>query len=190
MRRRELLFSTIAIAAAAANKLRGEKPEHLDGSELVGQPAPPLQLKQWVNSPPLEIADLRGKVVLIRWWTQGCPFCAATAPALRKLQQDYGDRGLQVIGIYHPKPAGDWDRSKFEAATREKQFTFPVALDADWTALQRWWLFQKRDWTSVSFLLDRSGTIRYVHPGGEFHEGDQGGLDNHAACQRDLRTIT
>jgi len=79
--------------------------------------------------------------------------------------------------------------SKLEAATKEKVFTFPVALDADWAALKRWWLNQERDWTSVSFLLDRQGIIRYVHPGGEFHDGTEGGLDRHESCQRDLHVI-
>jgi peroxiredoxin len=170
--------------AAARMLLRGEP-----GSELIGRPAPKLALNHWVNSKPLEIAELRGKVVLLRWWTEGCPFCAATAPALRKLQRDYNDRGLQVIGVYHPKPPGDWDLAKVELAAKKKEFTFPVALDADWKALKRWWLDRERDATSVSFLLDREGTIRYVHPGVEFHEGTEGGLPNHDRCQRDFRTI-
>jgi peroxiredoxin len=177
------------LAALGALPLRAEKPRRLNGAELAGTAAPRLELKHWMNSRPLEITDLRGKAVLLRWWTRECPFCVATAPALRKLQRDYGARGLQVIGIYHPKPPGDWDVARFESATREKQFTFPVALDANWTALKRWWLDRERDWTSVSFLVDRQGIIRYVHPGGEFHEGTQGGLDNHDSCQRDLRTI-
>jgi peroxiredoxin len=183
MKRRSLLLGLLGAP------LRAKKLEHLDGSELVGRPAPRFDLKKWVNSPPLEIADLRGKVVLVRWWTKDCPFCEATAPALRKLQRDYAGRGFQTIGIYHPKPPGDWDMSRLEAATKEKEFTFPVALDADWTALNRWWLNQERDWTSVSFLLDRQGIIRYVHPGGEFHEGTEGGLERHETCRRDLHVI-
>ena len=61
--------------------------KHTAGSELLGRPAPPLDIKQWLNSKPLEMSDLRGSVVLLRWWTQGCPFCVATAPALRKLHE-------------------------------------------------------------------------------------------------------
>ena|SRR5438067_3451454 len=83
-----------------------------DGAELIGKPAPPLRLKDWLNSKPLEISDLGGKVVLLRWWTEGCPFCAATAPALISLEETYGPSGLQVIGIFHPKPPvnGRWNR--------------------------------------------------------------------------------
>ncbi|HXF26673.1 MAG TPA: TlpA disulfide reductase family protein [Bryobacteraceae bacterium] len=129
---------------------------------MVGHSAPPLELKHWLNSRPLEMSDLRGKVVLLRWWTEGCPFCTATAPALLKLQREYGPRGFVVIGVYHPKPPGDWDMSKVERAVKEKGFTFPVALDGDWSALKRWWLDQPRDFTSVSFLVDKKGIIRYV----------------------------
>ena len=127
--------------------------------------------------------------MLVRWWTQGCPFCEATAPALLKLQREYGGRGFQTLGIYHPKPAGNWDLAKFQQAVQEKQFTFPVALDGDWSALKTWWLQRDRGATSVSFLLDRQGIIRYIHPGGEFHEGDQGGLAEHTACNREMHAI-
>jgi peroxiredoxin len=185
MKRRELLAG--ALGASLARRLRAERVA--GGQELIGRPAPALRLRHWLNSPPVEMTDLRGKVVLLRWWTQGCPFCEATAPALRKFQAEYDRRGLEVLGIYHPKPPGDWSMAKFEEATKEKNFNFPVALDADWSALKRWWLNQDRDFTSVSFLVDRGGVIRYVHPGGEFHEGNQGGTATHEACQRDYRAI-
>jgi len=185
MKRRELLAG--ALGASLATRVRAEKAR--EGQELIGQHAPALRLQHWLHSPPLEMTDLRGKVVLLRWWTQGCPFCEATGPALRKFQAEYGKRGLQVIGIYHPKPPGDWSVAKLKDAAKEKNFTFPVALDADWSALKRWWLNQERAFTSVSFLVDRGGVIRYVHPGGEFHEGNQGGMATHDACRRDYRAI-
>ena len=161
MKRRELLAG--ALGATLARYVHAEKSS--EGQELIGQTAPALQLRRWLHSPPIDMADLRGKVVLLRWWTQGCPFCEATAPALPKLQAEYGSRGLVVLGIYHPKPPGDW------------------------TALKRWWLQRDRAFTSVSFVVDRSGVIRYVHPGGEFHEGNQGGMPTHDACRRDYRAI-
>src|SRR5262245_46755329 len=52
---------------------------------LVGTTPPEWQVERWLNSPPLTLAGLRGKVVLVRWWTAGCPYCSATAPALREL---------------------------------------------------------------------------------------------------------
>ena len=142
------------------------------GDDRIGLPAPPLALRLWLHSQPLEMDALKGKVVLIRWWTDGCPFCAATAPSLRQFDRKFGNRGLAVIGIFHPKPAGDWNVARLRAAAEQKGFTFPVALDGDWTALRRWWPDpESRGWTSVSFLVDKKGIIRYVHPGGEYSPG-------------------
>jgi peroxiredoxin len=188
MTRREFGIRSAALfSISAARVARGSAED--PGRELIGKPAPPLRLENWLNSKPLEMTDLRGKVVLLRWWTAGCPYCAATAPALVSLEQTYGARGLQVIGIFHPKPAGKWSMEEVRRAIAEKHFIFPIAVDGNWTALNRWWLTTKRDFTSVSFLVDQGGVIRYVHPGGEFHEGQQGGMPSHEACNRDMHVI-
>jgi peroxiredoxin len=159
-----------------------------EGQDLLGTIAPGFNLQYWVNSVPLEPENLKGKVVLVRWWTDSCDLCAATAPALRKLQQEYGGRGLQVIGIFHPKPAGDWSLRRMQEAVARYRFSFPVALDGDWSTLKRWWLNgAQRNYTSVSFIVDKHGVIRYVHPGGEFHESN--GSPEHAFCERDFRAI-
>jgi peroxiredoxin len=175
------------LSATTTLGLRGSTPS--EGQELIGKPAPRLALHDWLNSKPLDMPDLRGKVVLLRWWTEGCPYCTATAPALIDLEQTYGPRGLQVLGIFHPKPPGKWNMEQVRRAAEEKRFTFPVAIDGDWTALRRWWLTKDRDFTSVSFLVDQQGMIRYIHPGGEFHEGQQGGTPTHEACNRDIHFI-
>ena len=157
------------------------------GDDRLGLPAPPIGLQHWLHSPPLEMDALRGKVVLIRWWTDGCPFCAATAPSLRELDSKYASRGLVVIGVFHPKPPGDWSTERLRAASGRLVFQFPVALDADWAALRRWWPdLEKRGWTSVSFLVDKRGVIRYVHPGGEYHVSADPG---HERCNRDYKDI-
>jgi peroxiredoxin len=158
------------------------------GIEKIGTPAPSFGLKQWVNSSPIDVDSLRGKVVLVRWWTDTCDLCAATAPALRELQQEFGSKGFTVIGVFHPKPPGDWSTERLRRAVERFQFTFPVALDGDWSALRRWWLDgANREYTSVSFILDKNGIIRYVHPGGEYHEAN--GSPEHAMCERDFKQI-
>ena len=111
--------------------------------------------------------------MLVRWFTSAeCPFCHATAPALNRLHRDYAARGLVVVGMYHhkrPEPLTlDWVRK----SVKEYGFQFPVAVDRDWRTLNRWWLDgRKRDFTSVSFLLDRRGVIRRIHPGGSMELG-------------------
>ena len=76
----------------------------------VGEPAPALQVDDatWQNTEkPLTIENLRGKVILLRWFTEKtCPYCKASAPALNAWNEKYADEGLQVIGIYHHKRAG------------------------------------------------------------------------------------
>src|SRR5258708_28704170 len=105
------------------------------GDDRLGLAAPPFELKNWLHSPPLEMQALRGKGVLVRWWTEGCPFCVATAPALRQLDRKYAARGLAVIGVFHPKPPGDWSLGRMRMASDRLGVSFPVALAEGWSAL-------------------------------------------------------
>jgi peroxiredoxin len=142
--------------------------------KLLGKQPPEWRLEQWLNSKPIKLEDLRGKVVLVRWWTAPeCPYCAATAPALNEFEKAYGDRGLSVIGIYHHKSSGPLRPDDVRGYADKFGFKFPVAIDPDWRTLKQWWLEAGGgDWTSVSFLLDREGRIRHIHPGGQYVKGD------------------
>lgn len=145
-----------------------------NGKELIGQPAQEWKVTHWLNSSPLTLGSLRGKVVLVRWWTApGCSFCAASAPTLAKLDRFYRDKELVVIGFYHHKNSSPLNPVEVEAAARQFGFHFPVAIDPEWVTLKRWWLDGRPSaWTSVSFLIDQHGIIRYVHPGGSYSEKD------------------
>lgn len=168
------------------------------GSDRIGIAAPPFQFDGWLNSEPLTLQDLRGQVVLVRWWTDTCPFCASSAPALRKLHEQYSASGLKVIGVFHPKAGRDDppDVARVQRAVQSRQFVFPIAIDWDWRTktLKDWWLTgPKRPATSVTFLLDKTGVIRFVHPGMEYHDaGDVDAGDDsegHAVCVRDMARI-
>jgi len=145
----------------------------LEGSELLGKPAPEWNAREWIGSPPLSLAGLRGKVVLVRWFTSAeCPFCHATAPALNGFHKDYAARGFAVIGMYHHKRPEPLTLEAVRKTVRDYGFTFPVGVDRDWRTLNHWWLDgHKRDFTSVSFLIDRRGVIRHIHPGGSMEPG-------------------
>jgi peroxiredoxin len=145
------------------------------GDPLIGTPAREWQLTDWINSPAISLKDQRGKVVLVRWWTgDGCPFCAATAPALNEFHTRYFSKGLVVVGVYHHKGRGLLKTDQVKQNTREFGFQFPVAVDPDWQTLKRWWLNDSdRRWTSVTFLIDRKGIIRHIHPGGSYVNGDE-----------------
>jgi peroxiredoxin len=142
---------------------------------LVGTRPPEWQAGDWINSRPLTLSSLRGRVVLVRWFTgQQCQFCSATAPALNDFHQRLAPRGLQVVGFYHHKSDAPFDRASVEKLAAEYRFKFPVAIDHDWKTLRQWWLDNgDRGWTSVTFLLDRRGIIRHIHPGGQYVKGDK-----------------
>jgi len=146
------------------------------GRDLIGTRPDSWTFDTWLNSAPLELSKLRGKVVLIRWWTApGCPYCAASADALENWWRKYQDKGLVVIGAYHHKADTPLTREHVEAESKRLGFTFPVAIDRNWKTLRTWWLNRTdRGWTSVTFLIDRTGTIRFIHGGGAYVKGDPG----------------
>ena len=150
------------------------------GAELLGQAAPPWTFTRWIGA-PLLLEQLRGKVVLLRWWTEGCHFCAATLPELDLLRRAHADHGLVVIAVFHPKPPHEVSDRHILAVAKKLGFTGAIAVDREWTTLDRYWLagHPERDWTSVSFLIDREGAIRWVHGGGEYHRSDD---PAHARC--------
>lgn len=141
----------------------------------IGSQAPPWDVDDWINSTPLHLEDLKGKVILVRWWTAPhCPYCRNSAPALNEFYERYHHQGLEVIGFYHHKSLGPLDKEKVKQYTQDFRFKFPIAIDHDWKTLKDWWLEgNPRGWTSVSFLIDRLGVIRYIHPGGEYVKGDE-----------------
>ena len=158
-----------------------------EGRDLIGTRAPEWRGIRWIQGGPLSLADLRGKVVLLRFWLTDCPYCTRTAPALRDLFERYRGRGLVVVGIHHPKSRGARDPAKVEEAARELGMAFPIGQDNDWTTIRAYGVgthFQR--FTSVSFLIDASGTIRFVHDGGEFHGG--GGAD-HRECNEAFEAL-
>jgi thiol-disulfide isomerase/thioredoxin len=168
------------------------------GAELIGTVAPELEVDAWIvdgapAAQPITLASLRGRVVLVRLWTDTCPFCTATAPALVQLDEEFRDRGLVVVGVHHPKPrpaAGDPDVASVEHVARVANdwgIRFPIAIDRGWRTIDRWWLDGgDRSATSASFLIDRAGVIRWVHPGPEYHPG---GPAAHAQCRADFAAL-
>lgn len=158
-----------------------------EGADLLGQRFAKWDVGQWINSPPLSLEALQGKVVLIRWWTSpGCPFCEASAPALSEFANRYRDRGLVVIGLYHHKSDTPVTVAHVKKQARKLGLTFPIAIDPGWTTLRHWWLNRHyRGWTSVTLLLDRHGIIRHVHPGGAFFKGEA----DYEGLQRKIETL-
>lgn len=173
--------------ASTARVAVGPAVGDVDLSGLIGKPAPGWNLARWFNSPPLTLASLRGSVVLVRWFmSPGCPLCSATAPSLNGFHAQYAARGLRVIGMYHHKGQEPLDPEDVQGYVEHYGFAFPVAIDADWQTLRRWWLDgHERGYTSVSFLIDRAGIVRHVHLGGEYAPGSA----DHAQMQQWIESL-
>ncbi|NUO53327.1 MAG: TlpA family protein disulfide reductase [Polyangiaceae bacterium] len=149
----------------------GPDADKTDVSSAVGKPAPAWETTTWFNSSPLKVEDLRGKVVLVRWFMSSeCPYCSATAPSLVELHDAYANKGLTIVGMYHHKSEGPLVEADVKSLVVDHyKFKFPVAIDEDWKTLKSWWLTAHPDsWTSVSFVIDKKGVVRFMHLGGEY----------------------
>lgn len=124
---------------------------------VLGDP-PDLSGLTWIDARP----EFQGRVTLVRWWTSGCPLCAGSAPQLSELSKK-----AQVLAIYHPKPPRDVSAQEIRAYAKAIGMPGSLAVDRDWAVLDRWMPPEKRTFTSLTFLLDKKGKIRSVHPGGE-----------------------
>ncbi|PYV91810.1 MAG: alkyl hydroperoxide reductase [Acidobacteria bacterium] len=143
-----------------------------DGKALLSSQAPEWSNQEWINSKPLRLCELKGKVVLLRFFMEStCPMCSATAPSLNYFYSNYRGKGLVVVGMYTPKPhPANHPASQVRKYVGDYKFEFPVALDNDWKTLRTFWLDRVTNpaFTSASFLIDKKGIIRFIHPGGEY----------------------
>jgi peroxiredoxin len=153
-----------------------------DGAGLLNKRPPELPALTWLDGRARTLASLRGQVVVIRSFTEGCPFCASTVPAVEAWHRELGPKGLRVLGVYHPKPQRPTTAAEARAAASRLGITFPVANDPRWQLVNDWWLSRTPGtWTSFTFVLDRRGVVRAIHAGGEFHPGE----GDHAVCGQD-----
>jgi len=133
---------------------------------------PPKPPELWVQGGPLTLAELRGNVVLIRFFMDAdCPYCRATAPSLNEFHDAFAGSGLVVIGMYTPKPRPRAVTSdEVRGYVKAYGFKFPVVIDADWAALHELWLdrLPEATFTSATLLIDRNGILRHVQKGGAY----------------------
>jgi thiol-disulfide isomerase/thioredoxin len=132
---------------------------------------PPLDgASQWLNSPPLTRAGLKGKVVLIDFWTYSCINCIRALPYVEEWYKRYGPQGLVVIGVHTPEFAFEKQQSNVERAIKTFGITYPVAMDNDYSI---WQAFDNNSWPA-HYFIDAEGKVRYVHLGeGEYDKSEQ-----------------
>ena len=127
-------------------------------------------IEEWINSEPLTMAGLRGKVVLLDFWTYSCINCLRTLPHLTAWDDAYRDDGLVTVGVHTPEFAFEREPDNVRRAVRDHGIDYPVALDPDFGTWEAW---QNRYWPA-KYFVDRRGHIRYAHFGeGDYEESER-----------------
>jgi cytochrome c biogenesis protein CcdA/thiol-disulfide isomerase/thioredoxin len=128
-------------------------------------PAPEFTgITSWINSQPLTMASLRGKVVLVHFWTFACINCIHVQPYVKAWYDEFKDDGFVVVGVHTPELSFERELDNVRQAVADDGVTFPVAFDP---AYDTWHAYQNRFWPAFWFV-DRDGNIRHLHYG----EGD------------------
>jgi thiol-disulfide isomerase/thioredoxin len=143
----------------------------LFSASMTGQLAPEFsQLRGWINSPPLTLKELRGKVVLLDFWTFSCINCVRTLPHMKQLHMMYDSDKFVLVGVHTPEFAFEKLQENVEAAVQRFRIEYPVANDSENAT---WKLYGNQYWPRQT-LIDSKGRISWEHAG----EGDYDKMEN------------
>jgi thiol-disulfide isomerase/thioredoxin len=132
--------------------------------------APELATGEWINSEPVKLNDLRGRVVLIEFWTFGCYNCRNTLPFVKSWDDRYRAKGLTVIGVHSPEFEEEKNVEHLRREVASLGIRYPVVTDNDY---QTWNAYKVKGWPTV-FLVDKQGRIRWKHVGeGNYDEAER-----------------
>jgi len=129
----------------------------------------------WINSPPLTLASLHGKVVLVDFWTYSCINCLRTLPYIKAWNEKYKDSGLVIIGVHTPEFPFEKDEANVRKAVKDLGVTYPVPMDNNYKI---WRSFNNEYWPA-DYFIDATGTVRFHHFG-------EGGYDE---AEKWIRTL-
>jgi thiol-disulfide isomerase/thioredoxin len=148
-------IGTIAMSLMLCLRARGEEPA----------PAPEFPKEStWLQSDPLRVGNLRGRVVVVHFWTFGCINCQHNYPVYKAWQEKYKDAKLTIIGVHSPETKAEKDVERVKAKAKANGLKFPIVIDND---LGIWKAWRVRYWPSI-FLIDKQGKVRYYWEG-ELH---------------------
>ncbi len=128
---------------------------------MKGMPAPEFSGLTWINSEPLSLKKMKGKVVLVDFWTYTCVNCLRTLPLVKKWHKKYGGAGLAIVGIHSPEFDFEKSAKNVERAVKTLGIRHPVALD---TEMKMWASYRNMYWP-CHYLIDARGVVRYIHAG-------------------------
>ncbi|SAL09983.1 thioredoxin family protein [Caballeronia telluris] len=151
-------LTVFAVAAATSGAA-------IAGTPVNSKPAPEFTgIDSWINSDPLTLNQLRGKVVLVDFWTYSCINCIHTLPQVQSWNQKFKDQGLVVVGVHTPEFPFERDTGNVKSAVKRYGITFPVAQDNRYAT---WRAYDNQYWPAF-YLIDKQGQVVYSH----FGEGD------------------
>ncbi len=161
------LAALVAVEPAAETPAASPTEREIADGPLAAEP---VGIDAWINSDPLTLAQLRGKVVLVDFWTYTCINCIRTFPYLKLWHSRYADDGLVILGVHTPEFEFEKDYANVRQATRDNGIVWPVAQDNNFDT---WHAYRNRFWPA-KYLVDRDGVIRYTHFGeGEYAETER-----------------
>lgn len=126
-----------------------------------GIKAPDITNSTWLNSEPLRFVDLKGKVVLVEFWTLGCYNCRNVEPYVKQWHQQYAEQGFVVIGVHSPEFLHEREVENVKRYMKEHGIRFAVPIDNDFSTWNR---YGNRYWPAM-YLIDKRGIIRYIKVG-------------------------
>jgi len=135
-----------------------------------GQRAPEITNDTWVNSQPLRLTELKGKVVLVEFWTFGCFNCQNVEPHIKSWHDKFKDQGLVIIGVHAPEFGYERVLNNVRNYVREHDIHYAVAIDNDF---RTWKSYQNHYWPAI-YLIDKQGVIRHIRIGeGGYRQTEQ-----------------
>lgn len=131
------------------------------------RPAPDFDNTVWINSAPLALENLKGKVTIVEFWTFGCYNCRNVQPALKRWYNDYKQYGFEIVAFHAPEFEYEKKLANVQEAVAKEGLKYPVAIDNDF---KTWGKYRVNAWPTM-FLLDKENRIRYTHIGeGRYEE--------------------
>jgi peroxiredoxin len=143
------LVSTLTLAVASATAMVGQRPK-------IGQSAPEFIGRDWRNSQPLSLSELKGKVVVVHFWTLGCINCKHNLPSYNSWEKQFSKQGLVIVGIHTPETDYERSSTNLAEAIQARGITYPILVDNEG---KNWTAWKQEYWPTV-YLVDKYGRVR------------------------------
>lgn len=177
-----MILTEGGISTAQANELNNHSAPNLQNALKNSYPAPKIDgIDAWINSAPLSLDQLKGKVILIDFWTYSCINCVRTLPYLKNWYNKYHSQGFMIIGVHSPEFDFEKNFNNVKNAVLQNKILYPVALDNHFVT---WQNFNNRYWPA-HYLIDQKGYVVYTH----FGEGDYDITENNIRTLLNMEKI-